>query len=200
MKSFMGGLLVLTVALVFTVPGNAFKEGGQNCAVCHKLSESEAKGILAKIDMPEAKVLSIGMGPVKGLWEVDLENKGHRLVLYVDFAKKLITPGPFFDYAARKDVTKEKTEALNKDRKIDVSGLSLKDALVIGRVDAPTRIIVFTDPGCPYCAKLHDQMKVVVAKRPDISFYLKLFTLISRTPTVAKSVVCSKSLTMLDDA
>ena len=67
----------------------------------------------------------------------------------------------------------------------------MQHALTIGKPDAPARVIVFTDPGCPYCAKLHGEMKIVAAKRPDIVFYLKVFTLISRDPKTAKSIVCS---------
>ena len=200
MKSFVVGLLVLAAALLFTASGHAFKEGGENCLKCHSLSEKEMTGILEKLDMPGAKVLSIGMGPVKGLWEVAVENKGRRMIIYVDFAKKLVSPGPFIDYAMRKDITGERIEALNKDRKVDTRGLSLNDALVIGKAEAPVRVIVFTDPACKYCARLHGQMKAVAAKRPDIVFYLKLFTMISRDPKVAKSIICSKSLAMLENA
>ncbi len=194
------GFLVLAIVLACAVPGHAFKEGGQSCAKCHTLSETEAAGILEKINMPSAKVLSIGTSPIKGLWEVDVENQGRRFIIYVDFSKKLITPGPFIDYAAKKDITREKTEALNQARSVSVEGLSLQNALVIGKADAPVKVIVFTDPACSYCAKLHGEMRIVAAKRPDIAFYLKVFTMVSRDPKIAKSIVCAKSLTMLDDA
>ena len=194
------GLIVCAMALVLVAPAYAFKEDGQSCVACHNLSQKEAVDILQKINMPTAKVLSIEMGPMKGLWEVDVENQGRRLVVYVDFTKKLVTPGPFFDYAAKKDLTREKTEALNKGRSVNVEGLSLQNALIIGKPDAPARVIVFTDPGCPYCAKLHGEMKTVSARRPDIVFYLKVFALISPDPKAAKSIVCSGSLAMLEDA
>jgi len=186
--------------LAFAVPGYAFKEDGQSCAKCHTLSEKEMAGILEKINMPAGKVLSIEMSPIKGLWEVDIENKGRRLIVYVDFAKKFVTPGPFFDYAARKDITREKADALNKGRTVSVQGLSLQNALILGKADGPARVIVFSDPACSYCAKLHGEMKIVAAKRPDIAFYLKVFAMVSRDPKVAKSIVCNKSLAMLEDA
>ena len=200
MSVVRGGVVVLAIVLAFAVPGHAFKEDGQSCAKCHTLSEKEMAGILEKINMPAGKVLSIEMSPIKGLWEVDIENKGRRLIVYVDFAKKFVTPGPFFDYAARKDITREKAEALNKGRTVSVQGLSLQDALIIGKADAPARVVVFSDPACSYCAKLHGEMKIVAAKRPDIAFYLKVFTMVSRDPKVAKSIVCNKSLAMLEDA
>jgi thiol:disulfide interchange protein DsbC len=43
-------------------------------------------------------------------------------------------------------------------------------------------------------------MKKIVEKRPDIAFYLKLFALVSPDPQVVKSIICAKSMPMLEDA
>ncbi len=43
-------------------------------------------------------------------------------------------------------------------------------------------------------------MKKLVEKRPDILFLLKVFVIVSRDPHAAKSIVCSKSLSLLEDA
>jgi thiol:disulfide interchange protein DsbC len=43
-------------------------------------------------------------------------------------------------------------------------------------------------------------MKKLVEKRPDIVFYLKLFAVVSPDPQTVKSIICAKSLTMLEDA
>jgi thiol:disulfide interchange protein DsbC len=111
------------------------------------LSDKEMSPILEKINMPKAKVLAIRPSPVEGWWEVGVENNGRRFVIYVDSSKKYITPGPFIDYANQKDITRERIEELNKDRKIDVSRLPLGDALLLGQTGAPVRVVVFTDPG-----------------------------------------------------
>jgi thiol:disulfide interchange protein DsbC len=195
-----GGLVVCALALAPAAQSHAFKEESRSCAACHTLSETEATAILEKLNIPAAKVFSIEMSPIKGLWEVAVQKQGRSFVIYVDFSKKLITSGPFIDYASRKDITREKNDALNKGRAVSVEGLSLQDAFTIGKPDAPARVIVFTDPGCPYCAKLHGEMKTVSARRPDIVFYLKVFALVSRDPKIAKSIVCSGSLVMLEDA
>lgn len=111
------------------------------------LSDKEMVPIFENINMPKAKVLSIRKGPVEGFWEVAVENNGKRFVIYVDSSKKYITPGPFIDYAERKDITRERIDELEKDRRIDVSRLSLDEALVMGKKEAPIRVVVFTDPG-----------------------------------------------------
>jgi len=197
---FPGVLLVLVTALALAGPGYAFKEDGESCIKCHNLSEKEMTPILAKVNMPAAKVIDIRMSPIKGLWEVAVVNKNQPFIVYVDFAKRFITPGPLIDYANRMDVTRERVEALRKDRLVNVQGLPLQDALVLGKSEAPIKLIVFTDPGCPYCAKLHGEMKALAAKRADIVFYLKIFTLVSPDPKVAQTIVCERSLALLEDA
>jgi thiol:disulfide interchange protein DsbC len=115
--------------------------------VSSPLAESEVAPILEKLNMPKAKVLAIRQSPVAGFWEVGVENGGRRFVIYVDPSRKYVTPGPFIDYASRRDITRERVDELNRDRRIDVSRLSLNEALVIGKRDAPVRVVIFTDPG-----------------------------------------------------
>jgi thiol:disulfide interchange protein DsbC len=140
---------VMGFVVLFSVvtSAHAFKEGNQNCFGCHQLANKDAVSILEKLNLGGAKILAIQASPVKGFWEVAVENKGQRFVVYVDFSKKFVTPGPLIDYASRRDVTKDRIEALNRDRKIDVSKLSLAGPFVVGKTDAPIKVVVFTDPG-----------------------------------------------------
>jgi thiol:disulfide interchange protein DsbC len=193
-------LFLFAVLLLLPMPLHAFKEGGQSCTKCHSLTEKEMNPILEKLRMPEAKVLGIRSAPVKGMWEVAVDNKGRRFLIYVDFAKKYISPGAFIDYAAGKDVTRERISEINRDRKIDTRNLPLDSALVIGKANAPVKVIVFTDPACGYCARLHKEAKALAARRPDIAFFLKVFALISPDPQIPRSIICGRSLSMLEDA
>ena len=139
----MGFVVLLSIATSV----HAFKEGNQNCFGCHQLANKDASAILEKLNLGGAKILAIQASPVKGLWEVAVENRGQRFVVYIDFSKKFVTPGPLIDYASRRDVTKDRIEALNRDRKIDVSKLSLAGPFIVGKAEAPIKVIVFTDPG-----------------------------------------------------
>jgi thiol:disulfide interchange protein DsbC len=178
----------------------AFREEAGSCVKCHSLGEKDVLPIFEKINLQGAKILDIRMSPVKGLWEVSFEKKSQRYVMYVDFAKKHVSPGPFIDYANRRDITRGRIEQLNRNRRIDTSKLSLQNALIIGEPDAPIKVIVFTDPGCSYCAKLHKEIKKVAEKRPDVVFFLKVFAVVNPDPQNAKSIVCARSLAMLEDA
>jgi thiol:disulfide interchange protein DsbC len=147
LNRFYRGLFALLAVLATAFPSYAFKEGGGDCLKCHVLSEKDMAPVLLNINMPQAKILAVRMSPIKGLWEIAAENKGQRFLIYMDFSRKYISAGPFIDYANRKDVTRERIDELNRDRKVSVEGLSLRDALVIGKADAAVRVIVFTDPG-----------------------------------------------------
>ncbi len=139
--------MVLCVLLVlFAGTGAyAFKEAG-DCNKCHTLSEQEMVPILGKIRAPDAKVLDIRPAPVKGFWEVALDRKGQRFVIYVDFSKKFASPGPLIEFATGKDRTRERVAELNEARRIDMSKLAVKDALILGKETAPKRVFVFLDP------------------------------------------------------
>ncbi|RJQ41363.1 MAG: hypothetical protein C4550_01770 [Nitrospiraceae bacterium] len=131
-------------------PSPAFASGScdTDCTKCHTISTDEVRNILAKIKAPDAKILKVQMSPVRGLWEVAIDNKGQRGLFYVDFSKKYIVGGnvSIIEVNAAIDKTKERLDALNKDRRINRSLIPLKDALVLGDKKAANKVIVFTDP------------------------------------------------------
>lgn len=130
----------------FVSSSHAFSGCEENCQKCHSLSSEEVQLILKKIKATEAKILKIQMSPIKGLWEVDIENKGQRGLLYVDFSKKYLVAGSIVEVDAAINKTRERLEELNKDRRINPSSIPLKNALVLGSNAASKKVIVFTDP------------------------------------------------------
>jgi len=56
------------------------------------------------------------------------------------------------------------------------SDLTKEHALVMGNPAAAKKAVVFTDPDCPYCLKLHAELKKIVAERNDVAFYNKTFS------------------------
>jgi thiol:disulfide interchange protein DsbC len=159
---------------------------------CHKVDKKEIDVLIKKLS-PGLSVIDIKLAPVKGLWQVEIDGgEGKRGALFLDYAKKHIL------------VLNQliPVEAIGKPRKIDFSKLSLKEALVLGAETAKVKVAVFTDPDCPYCRKLHEEMKQVVEKRRDIAFYLFLYPLPMHKDAYKKvqAILCEKSLGLLDDA
>jgi len=168
------------------------------------LTNDEAATIL-KETIPNVKVLNVSKAPVKGLWEVMVQSGRNKGLAYVDASKKFVIYGMIIDVATKKNLSKERFEELNKQfggsDKVDVSKIPTDDALVFGPADAKFRVIVFTDPDCPFCGKLHEEMKKVIEKRKDIVFLIKMYPLPMHPDAKwkAKSIICKKSIKMLED-
>jgi thiol:disulfide interchange protein DsbC len=204
----MRNILLSAVILFFIIPSISsygFSIKGGDCTKCHSLKKEEAEALLKDI-IPKLKVFDIKLFPVKSMWEVEIEAGGKRGIVYIDFSKKYAFSGSVIDIKAKSDLTRNRMTEINRaiteKIRVDVSKIPLEDALLMGNRDAKHKIIVFTDPDCPFCAQLHQEMKKVVIDRRDISFYIKMFPLPMHKEAYdkAKTIVCEKSLELLDDA
>ncbi|MBN1614907.1 MAG: DsbC family protein [Deltaproteobacteria bacterium] len=171
---------------------------------CSSLKEADIRQILSKLNAPAAEIISIEQSPVDGLCEVAiaLGNRGNPQVFYLDRQSKYIVFGQMIDIAKGANRTAEKAKTIRDSYRIDTSNIPLEDALILGDGKVSRRVIVFTDPDCPYCRALHKTLKQITAKRKDIAFYIKLFPISYHKEAYgkSKSILCSKSLKMLDDA
>jgi thiol:disulfide interchange protein DsbC len=185
-------VLILGGAVLAASPVFAFEKAGcgaGDCRDCHALSKEDATALLKdKVD----KVLDVKRSEVPGLWDVEAVYDGQKVPLYLDFSKKYLISGSVIKLANNEDLSEQKFVSMNK---IDVSRISLEDAIVIGKADAPGKIVVFDDPECSFCKKLHPEMKKVVAQHPELAFFIKLFPLPAHkgAPAKAKAIACVKS-------
>lgn len=192
-------LVSVLVLLLFSASHSyGFSTKGENCAKCHTLKKEEAAALLKEI-APMVKVLDVKMTPLKSMWQIDIESNGRKGPVYLDFTKRYLISGSIVDIKSKRNLTNEAEEDLNR---VNVSQIPLGDALVMGERNAKKKVIVFTDPECPFCAKIHQELKKVVAERKDIAFYIKMYPLpIHKDATEkAKAIVCEKSLKLLDEA
>jgi thiol:disulfide interchange protein DsbC len=163
------------------------------------ISKNEALALLKKL-ASDIQILEIRTSPVKGLWEVDIESHSKKGIIYIDSSKKYMIQGAIIDLRAKANLTQERFNEINK---VDISQIPLDNALVMGDKDASKKVIIFTDPECPYCRKLHQEIKKVLEKRKDIAFYIKLFPLVQLHPKAyekAMAIACEKSLKLLEDS
>ena len=136
-------LYVFLFFLLFLPSGShAFEERGQDCSKCHKLNNDEAKDLLKEM-FPDIKVFSISPASSKALWEVYIESRGRKGLVYVDFSKKHVFMGSMVSIKDKRNLTQERLTDLNR---VDVSQIPLGDALVMGNEKARIRIVDFTDP------------------------------------------------------
>jgi len=191
-------MLAASVTL-FSTGAGAFQGPGQGqgcmgeCTDCHTFNKDEARKLL-KTDRFNAEVKNIRMSPVKGLWEVEIAQSDRTVIVYVDFAKQFLVEGRFTPL--------EKLSEGPELEKVDRAGIPVDRALLIGNPDAENKVIVFDDPDCPYCAKLHAEIKKIVSQRDDIAFLIKMYPLPSHKEAYGKSmaIVCEGDPALLEEA
>lgn len=202
MKARIAGL-VLGIAALFLQAGDAeaFPKdgcGAGECRNCHSLTRDEAGKLLeGMVD----NVLNVEASPVQGLWVVDIVKGGRKVPIYIDYSKNHVLSAQIVRISTKEDLTGARRTKLNEFQ-VDASGIPLEDALVVGNRSAKRKVIVFSDPDCHYCAKLHGELKTVSEKDPGVAFYIKLYSRNNNPASAekAKSVICSKSLALLEDA
>ncbi|MGZ8430139.1 MAG: DsbC family protein [Candidatus Deferrimicrobiaceae bacterium] len=201
MKPFLPACAV-AATLVLHLPtfAAAFqKETGAaaGCSECHKLTKEEAGKILGKV---VDNVVGVVQGPFPGVWEVDVARDGRTYPVYVDYSLKYLFNGQFIRLADMENLTGRRYQDLNR---VDVASIPLNDAIVVGNRSARKKVIVLTDPTCPYCVKLHAEIKKAAGKDADAAFYVMPYPRNAKdTATYRKclAVVCAESEKLLDDA
>lgn len=202
LKLFVNPLSLVAFLMAFSflgvgnpVKAEAFQNSGcgQDCASCHTLTKEEA-GKLIKADLFKAQVTRVQLSPVKGLWQVEGTREGQRFVVNIDFGKKYLV-----------EARMTSLEELGVDpaqKRIDPSKVPLTGTILLGDPNAKTKVIVFDDPDCPYCRKLHEAIKTILQQRKDIAFYIKLYPLDIHPQSYDKSkaILCQNSAKLLDDA
>jgi thiol:disulfide interchange protein DsbC len=77
---------------------------------------------------------------------------------------------------------------VSKLNKIDFAKLPLEDAVKMVKGNGMRKIAVFSDPNCPYCHKLEEELKAV----DNVTVYTFLFPILSPDSTSkSKSIWCS---------
>ncbi len=142
----------------------------------------------------DADVRDVVKTPIPGIYEVDTADQ----ILYSDANGDYVMTGDRMELKNRVNLTEARASQLNK---IDFAKLPLQDAVKMVKGNGQRKIAVFSDPNCPYCHKLEEELKSV----DNVTVYTFLFPILSPDSTIkSKSIWCStdraKALTgwMLD--
>lgn len=110
-----------------------------------------------KQNLPDIPVDHLAQTPVQGIFEVISEGE----VYYVDKSVSFLLDGNLVDLKGRKNLTQLSMTAQNL-RYIDAIG---EDNMLIyanAETGSSRRISVFTDLDCPFCARLHSELDVLL--------------------------------------
>ncbi len=197
---------LLFCSLVAASPSAAFQKegcGAGDCRDCHAISKQEVAELLKD---KVTEVLDVKRSEVPGLWDIEAIHDGKKVPLYIDFSKSYLISGSVIKLTDNEDVSQRRFVEMNR---LDLSKIPLNDAVIIGDPKAARKIIVFDDPECTFCRKLHPEMEKTVQQHSDIAFYIKMFPLAMHpnAKTKAKAILCastsgdnSKAVTLLSDA
>lgn len=168
---------------------------GGDCVSCHALSVQEANGILKEL----GNVTEVKPAAVRGLFELTLEKEGKSGLAYMDYGKKHLIGGQIFDIASRQVVGAPVPEMKRLER-LDPATLTTEATLVMGNPKGKKRLFVFTDPECPFCAKMHVELKKLVALEPDLAIFIKLYPLKMHPHAYDKArvILGARSLALLE--
>jgi thiol:disulfide interchange protein DsbC len=169
-----------------------------NCATCHTLSKEEASELLKDL----GQVNDVKTAPVKGLYEVSLVRESRQAIIYVDYGKKLLLPGPVFDIVSKQSITPPPIDLPKIIPQAQLDKLTPEFALSMGNPAGSRRLYVFTDPDCPFCGRLHGELKKLVTLDPELAVFIKLFPLKMHPQAYDKSraILKAKSLDLLEKA
>ena len=124
----------------------------------------------------------ISKTPMNGLYEVRVGNE----LLYTDAEGNFLIQGSLLDTRARRNLTEERVAKLTA---IDFKSLPLANAFVVKRGSGARKLAVFTDPRCPYCHRVEQELQNV----KDVTLYMFLYPVLGPDSVAkARAVWCAK--------
>jgi thiol:disulfide interchange protein DsbC len=169
----MMGKLATAIALAIaaTVSSAAASAGTANGASTADRDDVPA-AIVTKIKatlherFPEVPVDQVHRSFLPGLYEVVTASD----IIYADETGSRLLVGHVIDSKSKEDLTAARWNDLNA---IDFASLPLESAIKTVKGDGSRKLAVFTDPLCPFCQQLEQQMQTVT----NVTIYSFLYPL-----------------------
>lgn len=173
--------------------GKAGMKSWQRCAAAAALGLLCAPALAdAQIDalrktlearMPGVKIGAIARTPW-GLYEV--VGNGYN-VFYTDASGEVGFFGPVMNLATRENLTERRQQELSK---VDFARLPLEKAIRKVKGDGSRKLVLFSDPDCPYCRQLEKEL-IAVDNVTIYTFLLPIRELHPDAPRKSRLVWCA---------
>lgn len=163
--------IVLTLSILTALTGNAYANVGTATANLKKV-------------YPATNFSKVNETPLKGIYEVVMGEN----IAYTDVNGRYFIFGNLFDMQTQKDLTAtpEKTfKAYFPDQN------KLKDAIKEVKGNGQRKLVVFSDPDCPFCARLEQTLLGL----DNVTIYTFLYPLEQIHPTAKSTAIniwCAK--------
>lgn len=131
---------------------------------------------------PLLKIENVATTDVKGLYSASMDGQ----IIYLSEDAEYVLLGPMLRLKDQKNLTKD---LMMKQNPIDWKSLPLQDAIKTVRGTGKRQLAVFSDPNCPYCKRLEEDLK----KLNDVTIYTFIFPIKPQSVAVSKDVWCSEN-------
>jgi len=177
----VSALLALAIAVV--LPGAALGQApaaqpsrSAEAATIKKLLEQRFEGV---------SIGNISKTPYFGLYEVQFDEQ----IVYTDAKVTYVLVGSIYDAATKKNLTEAKQREYSR---VAFDSLPLELAFKRVKGNGARKLALFSDPDCPYCARLEQELKGV----DNVTIYTFLFPIDQLHPDAARK---SKIIWCSDD-
>lgn len=156
--------------------------------------EAAVRRLLQDKRRGEGQLESVQKAPYAELYEVVIRSQDGPAIYYVDSRATVIITGQVIDAKTGRHLTQERERKLNAIR---WDSLPFEWAITTVRGNGRRKIAILSDPNCPYCKRLENDL----ANLSDITVHILPFAILGpESVRLAKAVWCSKDLaTAWDD-
>jgi thiol:disulfide interchange protein DsbC len=155
-------------------------------ALAASADEAAVRRMLQEKMRGSAVIESVRKAPFAGMYEVVVRSPDGPQIYYVDEKASVILIGQAFEARSGRNLTKERERQLTA---IQWGSLPFADAVTMVRGTGRRKIAIFSDPNCPYCKRLEQDL----AKLDDITVHIFLYPVIRpESVPLVKAVWCSK--------
>ena len=163
---------LFATAFALTVPP-AFAQGAGKAEVV----TAQATGLKKVLEQkfPGADIRGVTKAPYFGLYEVMFDGR----VVYTDAKAQYVFVGAVYDTDSKTNLTEERQRQHNR---VSVAALPLDLAIKKVKGNGARKLLVFSDPDCPFCAQLEKTLKNV----DNTTVYTFLFPIDQLHPDAAR--------------
>jgi thiol:disulfide interchange protein DsbC len=144
--------------------------------------EASLKKTLQQI-FPGEKIESLKKTPYLGLYEAVVGGE----LFYTDEKGTYLFLGHVIDPQTRQSLTSERLQQIKEARRISLASLPLDSAIKAVKGNGKRKLVVFSDPNCPYCKRLEKEL----ANISDVTIYTLLYPVLNGSMPTATAIWCA---------
>lgn len=132
---------------------------------------------------PDSEIESLTPTPFQGLYEVVIGGE----IFYTDKEAKYFFMGHVVDTKTRVSLTSERMQEIRDARRIAIDTLPLEHAIKSVKGNGKRTLIVYSDPNCPYCKRLEEEL----VNATDVTIHILLYPILKGSIATATAIWCS---------